>query len=817
MDCVKCNAVSVFLCLFLACISVMSSCDESVFLPLTTAPAGFEDLAQPRETLVDIYFGGRYLTSQLVLAGAGFIELNDPVEVTRLIGFLTDPELVISALSGRLDLLSNDHTNTSATLSDQVSVAGVTYDESTFRVDIFVNRRFLLSRSSGVRKYLPPSDAGFSVMQNLSATVSGFRDSGSHDSRSSIYGITMAAWQENSLFWNWDYASGQALSTRSLFAQRHRQGVEYDAGLIAPYSYGFNFLVDQSVAGVRVNTSYKTRLDRDYSHGTSIDVFLPTRAWVEVRENDRLIYSAFFEAGAQQLDTSSFPNGAYDIDIRILDDSGQTLSTETRFFAKQSMLPAPDEWLYFVEAGKVINHDGRRSFPEVTGLWQSRGAISRRLGETLAASAQITLHSHGQIGELGAYFFGHNFDASPSLMTASDGSKGVAFNGTVNSPWITLSGAHRRIWSKPQNRENQGLSDFFGTVFKQQSLSAAIPAPGGSLGYRYSLSQRYQDEHQSKGTSRGHYLDYRYQLFRTLDYDGDISATVGKVDGSRSAVLHINFRYRSGNTTIQASPHAEYVRNGGESEHSERLRVSTNWYNRDLPGDMTADTGIEGGSGETRLDGSLQYANRLGRINGSAIHTRYGGRHSTSWGGNLSSRILFDETTLAVGGETLSESALVMNLQGASDQVFDVNVDGYRHGYAVVGSPTVISMAPFGQYRVGIKPAGTGLYYFDESEQIVTLYPGNVVTLNYPVFPLSLVYGRLFLDGEPLSGGLVASGDDVGSVDDLGLFQLELSGQDDNLRVQLTDGRTCLVPLLTLEKGYLQPQGNVSLSSRHCW
>ena len=136
------------------------------------------------------------------------------------------------------------------------------------------------------------------------------------------------------------------------------------AACYPPVALALNLTSDQPMVGLRINSSDNTREDLDFSGGMPVEIFLPTRGRVEVRKDDRLIDSAFFEAGSQQLDTTSFPSGAYDIEIRILDESGNLISTETRFFAKQSQIPPIGEWLFFAETGRVVNREADKALPE---------------------------------------------------------------------------------------------------------------------------------------------------------------------------------------------------------------------------------------------------------------------------------------------------------------------------------------------------------------------------------------------------------------------------------------------------------------------
>ncbi|USE37017.1 TcfC E-set like domain-containing protein [Endozoicomonas sp. SCSIO W0465] len=803
--------------------SNMAQADDPIFLA-ATPPPGFEELSDTQQSLVDIYFGNRYIGSQLAWFSPGIIELPNPAELVRQIGNLNDPTLIVSTLTGELNshadlvCLTNSSQNCGILAT---SVAGVIFDESRFRVDIFINRRFMLTRAADVRKYLPPSDAGFALMQNFSAAVSG-SSAGDSDNSYTLNGLTMAAWKENSIYWSWDYSDTNHFSVNQFYGQRDFEGVEYNAGLLSTSGFGFNLTSDQPMVGLRINSSDNTREDLDFSGGMPVEVFLPTRGRVEVRKDDRLLDSSFFEAGSQQLDTTSFPSGAYNIEIRILDESGNLISTETRFFAKQSQIPPIGEWLYFMETGRVVNREADNALPEITEQWLSRAGASRRVFDTLAATGAVAIDNNDALMEFGLYHFGYRYEISPSLMLADNGSEGFTVNGRLTLGDLSLSGNYRRLWhdeviDNDIDQNGDGLPGLFGNAFEQHSFSASMPLFDGSLGYRYSLNQSYDDNNEEQDPTRTHSLDYRRTLFRTFDYDSDVTVSLSKSDDTEIGLVSFSFRYREDRWNFRATPAAEISKRDGQTDSSERMRLSTSWDDGNLlDGDLRFDVGVEGGSGDDRMDGSVQYANRYGRASFSTSHTRGSDSNTTSWGGSMSTSFLTDGDVFALGGEERAESALVVNLDGRPGDVFDVKVNGQRRGYAIAGSPSIIALSPYKQYRVSLSPAGETLYSFDEREKNVTLYPGNVMTLNYEAIPLQLLFGRLLFNGQPLKGARINGGLYPGSTDGIGMFQLETRSDVGNLQVELNNGWLCQLPVKPLDAGYVLQMGTIDLADAQC-
>ncbi|MGB1271090.1 MAG: hypothetical protein ACPG5T_03370, partial [Endozoicomonas sp.] len=517
-------------------------------------------------------------------------------------------------------------------------------------------------------------------------------------------------------------------------------------------------------------------------------------------------------AGSQLLDTSSFPSGAYDMEIRILDEQANLISTENRFFAKQNQIPPKDEWLFFAESGRVVTRESESALPELTEQWLTRGGASRRLMDTLAATGAVAANKDDALIEFGLYNFGYRYELSPSIMLAKEGSKGGNINSRLYLGPVSINGNYRRLWRDPPAINDPDNPSLLGDGFDQRSLSASSQFLGGSLSYRYSYNMS-----ENSDVVRSNSLIYQRSLFRAYDYDADFGINLSKSGDNRVALLSINFRYRMDQWNFRANPRAEVSKNNEQTDRSERIRLSASWEDGDrYDGDLRFNGGVEAGSSNERFDASAQYANHYGQGTLSINHSTSDTENVTSWGGSLSTSFLTDGDVIAMGGEQRAESALVVNLQGREGDVFDVKVNGQRRGYAIAGTPSIIALSPFEQYRVTLSPAGETLYSFDEREKSVTLYPGNVVTLDYEAVPLQLLFGRLLFNGEPLDGARINGGLYLGSTDDIGMFQLETRSDVGALQIELKNGWICQLPVEPLESGYVLQVGSVDLKNTEC-
>ena len=635
----------------IALLPKVSANEAPLFLAANDVPTGFEILSEPQRSLIDIYYGNRYLTSQLATFEPGKLTLSNPEELVRLIGSINDPSFIRSALSGDLNSNADE-----LCLPNQAQdcgvlnppVAGIIFDEGRFRVDVFINPRFLLTRAAEVRKFLPPSDAEFSVMQNFSAALSGSTQQDSEDDYT-VNGLTLLSYKENSLYASWDYSKNQSFSMNQLYGQREFEGIEYAGGLLYSRAFGLNFTSDQPMLGVRLETSSNTRTDTDFSGGVPIEVFMPLRGRVEIRRDSRLIASFFHEAGLQQLDTSGFPSGAYDVEIRILDEQGNEQSRETRFFAKQYQLPPEGEWRYFAETGQVVDRTFEGSFPGATDAWLARAGVSRRLSETVAGTAAIASMNGENLLELGLYNLGYRYELSPSFMVTDGGDYGFTVNGRTWVGDVALSANYRRLWRKDDasvNTVNAEEPTLLGDAFEQSSVSVSAPVASGSVNYRFNTSQSADSD-----PVRSHSIDYRTALFRTIDYDTSLQLSLSESEGNKIALFSLEWRYRSDRWNFRANPRAEIQDNNGVDDRSESMRLSASWDDGDLyDGSLSFNGGVESASGQRRMDGNVQYSNHYGRADFGFNHSQSGNAEGvTSYGGSFSTSFLTDGDVVAMG------------------------------------------------------------------------------------------------------------------------------------------------------------------------
>src|SRR5262245_11048782 len=194
-------------------------------------PPGFEGLIAPQTALTDVYWGGKRVGEAMATFEPGKLRFQDPGAVVRLLPEVSQPQSVLGALSGDLATHADRICGRSAT-SDcgtlKPGVAGIIFDESRFRVDVFVNPAFLTVQQNASEKYLPAPDSGPSLIANVGGSLAGSSD----DSTDYAFQNRAVLGYENArLRTETGYSNELGFLTDSVVAEVDQSTLRYKGGL----------------------------------------------------------------------------------------------------------------------------------------------------------------------------------------------------------------------------------------------------------------------------------------------------------------------------------------------------------------------------------------------------------------------------------------------------------------------------------------------------------------------------------------------------------------------------------------------------------
>ncbi len=754
-------------------------------------PAGFENLAGPQINQVDVYLHNNYLVSTLATYDMETLTFHDPELVISNIEDLLDPQVILKILSKPLpvntELLCLQHVKNDDCGILTPNIAGIIFDDSRFRVDIYINPLQLKAKTIEQTKYLPKADNQLSTMQIFNLNGSG---TDATEDRFNAQATSIVAYGDARLSMQSNYTNDEDFIIDELSLQNDNRGWEAEAGIFDTETRSSNFLPQQDILGIRYKTSTKTRADLEVSAGTPIFIFLSQRSRVEVFKDNRLIDTQFYDAGNRQLDTSRFPDGAYQISVRIRQENGRE-RIENYFFVRSFALPPDDQPHFFAEAGNINRIEQDRTLPDTSDNHLIHAGVALRLQENLAMEAEAANTDGQSMAQLGIIHLAAGVQSQANFMYTTEKDWGVSWRQNLATSDFTLNLDFRYI-REGHSSANSDNFDFVTNTFTQASSAITHELLGGRAFWRY----RHLDQADAN-KSETYSFTYRRPLYRQGQYQFDWEFDANKDSDDYLIGARINFTYRKQNNIYRASP--EYQLSKQNNDMDKAFIGDVSWQNTRQNPDF--------GRIQTRA-----YHNREDSFRSTGVSLRSESRYGLNiielsntndsgddiFGYSLRSQFSLASNLdhLSIGGARYNTSAIIIDLPGEPEgEKFEVFVDRQSVGYAQVGQRTVFPLSPYQTYEVNIAPRTESFVSFKEIVRQVTLYPGNVNTLTWEVNRVLVLIGQaVYPDGTPVRNARINNVSAFAGTDERGWFQIETK-QLNTLRLTTVTGTSCEIEL----------------------
>lgn len=772
-------------------------------------PPGFEALAGPERAVVDLYLADRQLGTAQITSFNGVITFEQPQAVLALLPKLRDPAKVIEALSGRhfpanSQLVCTPGADRTSCEQLRPSDIGVIFDRDRFILRVYVSPELLAAEHTTSQSFLKDPERKLGLLANTSAYLSGMAGGAQTinlDSR------MLAGFGAGRLRSDMTLSSRYGWKAQTLAAELDRPGWRYTAGLFA--SHPGLMIGRRQVLGAAITSQIDTRADRDQLVSAPLVVFLEQRSRVDVSRDGRIIATRIFEAGNQVFDTSTFAEGAYELELRITGANG-SVKTEQRFFTKVGNRRADSGSSLYALAGLLADDQHgtpfavrKVPFAQAGGSW----ALSHRTWFDLSLSATDKTST----AELGIVHYGKHLvaraggalnsrrDAGAFLQISSNGSSRLNFNFDLR--------AVKRSSQSPANHIASPETLAAGTSFTSSSADPWLNFSPHSFVQAYStLTYRLghgqfrlaanlrKDANGPLDFDLGPSLRWdivnRRGLQLTFQTDGHISRS------QRSLYAGLTLQLFSGQSSAQS-----WVGGRGTSSSAKdaaRLVVG-----------ISGSTTLASGERELELGGSLERNDQqVALALNSKLQTRpvtldtqmikgFGGSGAPlQYSLGLQSVLAIAGRSVGLSNAASGDGALMLAISEQSKTgQFEVLVNEIPSGLVSAGARKLILLPAYRAYDVRLRPTGTVRVQADTNSQTVTIFPGTVTSLKWQAKAVTPVFGRLTdNDGYPLAGAIVRLGSIAVQSDDRGYFQIEAQPGAE-LDVSLAGGSTCKVVL----------------------
>jgi len=770
----------------------LSGNDDAFIISSSGVPKGFEDLAGPQFNQVDVYYQGKFLISTEATYDFETLTFHTPQVLIDNIHDLIDPDYIQQKIRSPLPInadrlcLSTNSDIDCGTLTP--NIVAIIFDEGHFRVDLFINSQYLATQYVESSKYLPAAENKFSTIHNLNLNLSGTDEI---EDSFNVQTNSMVSFGEARLLAQSNYTDEEDFLIDEVSLQKDYQGWEAEAGVFESEARSTNFFSQVDITGVRVKTSLNTRTDIETSSGTNIFIFLNARSRVEVFRSNRLIDARFYDAGNRQLDTSRFPDGAYQISVRIREETGAE-RTEEYFFVRNSLLPPIKEPVLFAETGKINKLEQQTLLPETIddSIVHIGGVF--RVSENIAVEGEVLSTEEQRMVQTGVVHVGSGLQSQVNVMATTESDWGVAIRENYATNLFSLAVDFRYISQGDEDIADIDEFDLVSRDTTQATASIVHELFDGRAFWRY----RHLDLSGSE-KSETYSVNYRKQLLRKQNYQVDWEFGASRDTDDYLVNTKLEFTFRKKNNIFRLSGGAQRTKT--ESSRENDFISSARWqHTRRDP---------SYGRLQTQLFHIKEVDFNTAGIN-VASESRYGfnevelnrtnnnGENTFGYSVRSQLSLASDFNTATLGGAQRNNSAIIINLDGQPQGAkFEVYVNRQSIGFAGVGKSTVIPLAPYETYDVRLESRSDTFLTFDETPREVTLYPGNVNALNWKIDRVLVLIGKVVdVHGDPIKNARINNVGTFAGTDERGWFQIE-TGKTQSLELQQTDGSTCRVDL----------------------
>ncbi|WP_375382931.1 TcfC E-set like domain-containing protein [uncultured Sphingomonas sp.] len=790
----------------------------------TSRPTGFDTLLQPQEAVTDVFVGGRLVGQTRVRYSPGRITLLDPDAVMALLPDIAEPVAVRAALASP-DLDPNtgmachadDDSARAACAVYRPAVAGIVFDEARFRIDVVVNPRLLAVHPAARRAYLARPQPGVSLIDQFGGSIAGSGGDASYGLQNRAILADGEARIRNDV----SYSSTYGLSVDALVGELDRPGVRYSAG--AMWVPGIDLIGRRRLMGGGIQSQVDTRLDRSSIAGTPLIVSLTQRARVDIVRDGRLLTSRSYDAGNQAIDTSSLPDGAYEVVLHV-QEAGGPARDERRFFTKNAAIAGLGEPIFFGYAGLL--GEERRDAPFATsGTPFYEAGIARRYTPHLALDATLMGTDHTGVVELGGYWLGHAGQVRLAGLASVHGDAGllvqIASSGTSRLNYTIDA---RRVWSHgdapliPLGEDDRSYQIV--SIDRTAQLTAgSFTQANATISFNLKPAQIGLTASYRRTASQGRSYAIGPTVYWPLGERAGVQVTLrGDMTVSNygtAAFLGLTFQRVRARSSLSGSIGARTISGTGGGNGTAVIGDVGGSWQRDhvMGGDVTVAAGVEQDVNGTLARGSATLNTARGAVFAEVAQPVAGDLGSTQYSINFQSTAAVTRSGIALEGRGQNDSSIRVAVDGAARGTpFEVLVDNAPRGIVHTGEPLSIPMAPYRQYAVQLRPIGAEIMKLDGRPRLVSVYPGTVSRLSWAAERVVAMFGRIvWADGAAVAGAAITVPGAIGGTDDRGYFQIE-AAPDAILKVRAADGRTCRLPL----QAHAAAEGYAALGTLTC-
>lgn len=710
----------------------------------------------------------------------------DDFDDGKLVSLLESPNLFGGINCGEFDDITCK--------TDDVIIKAI-FDKDTLNLYLYMTSDLL--RQEGVSLvnsyYLPPPtfDATTGVLgYQLNTSMSDYSDN--YNLR--LKGVISKG--EHNIIGNTRFASENS-ELDDLYYRYDMSGTSFNAGLISTEKLGNNAgfsqsLLDQrqDLIGVEYGSSNRTLRKNEGESLIPVEVIMARAGRVEIFKDGNLIETQYLDAGIAPVNTSSFPNGNYMVELRIYDgarfvrsENKQVIKERVDYTQKYSLFAG-----YKFDRNDLDYDEIEDAIPMVGGFYQFPvGAAAALIGSTKIDSnkTQIGLDFKQSL----SWF---NYSVKGAANTYGDN----ALSGYLNKSWETYSANlnYRRSSFSERSKKERKQRD-------QDVVSLSL-----SKNFYHGKAVGYLNLHSNYNIRDDKFDNSRLSYNTTVDF-WEVNLKNVRLEAGFNYGVYAQNKHRDFERSLDFRVTIPFGLNKSTSVEFNAAYNGQNGYNGDVDLRKTYHNSVmQYASLSARMDDySSQGVARAG-FNGSYARGDVGATvssNSTSGYSNISGSIGATSHGVGFSNDSTNEAGVLVNVNPEAVGKIDLITKTRR--VPIVASTQFISLDDMSEHQVGFDISKTSKsadsYNVSRKNHRFVAYAGNVMDLRGEFHQTAAVFGQILdCDKQVLKYTKIMSKEKTVFSDESGQFSIEPFNIETTLIVELEDGTQEVIEIGELNK-----------------
>lgn len=853
-----------FLLAFSGSLSFAKDMPKSGFIIDDKPPVGFDDKKMlEQHTVVSINYQGKFLLNTPVIFNDKTIIFTKPVQVLSKIKDLKEDKNTQAIFKNILskpikftDLKTCEKLQDKSTCEARnPKIFGVVLDAQNYQASVWVNHKYISINPVHHFK-LPEATAGLSLTNGMNM----FLEKYPKFLEALWRNYTKVSLRNHSLMLRTHVRAHKEYDTDNTDAygqfgieqvayHSYNKGYYLSAGMLS--SQGSSLISGSNYLGASIQNF--GIVSNKSAQATPVLLYLSTPSNISIYKGQQLISVQQLPAGNQYLDTSSFPIGSYQIDMKITDQFMHERHL-SQFFVKQSDQGLTGNINYSFGVGVIqredqntssaIHHDFSHpiyaNIPLLSLDWVGRINDKFALKNYIVSDVSVTYGTLGlesylgplhitpggvfsSIGDRGAFIdsnlsLGHFnaylqylrlFNVHAAAADLLNNSQGSQFDGDIiasnfNPLTIAKSQLNTSIsyyWNKTSLSLGYSLYKMIGSSGDSHSLNfgvtqSLLQSDSGQLQLTLNGSCN-----NLNGDGSQYVLTIAYQ-FATPTFMGNLSLGTHHSDGKKLTQNNETSISGSVSKTVNFGEinqnHAIFALAGNSQGKSHAIGANMDYYSDPIHG--FAAFGLTNSPDTQRTQSVVAQFDSSFSVTSDRLAWGSDQSHYTGVMVNLTAPLdkqdKDDKVKLEYFGRFKNTA---LSTKASKPISAEILIDNEPVTVVSSNHPRAIYLSPYHQYDIKIQSLDASLYDYDKSTKKVSLYEGNIIPLTWVFSHEYLLFANIehLVAGKwvPLKNALLKTDHDYDKTNEDGFIQATLTDKNKELVFIDEDFNSCKVNL----------------------